>query len=365
MYLFHSFVQDEKVVPFETSYYCECFQQSEKKCSDFSLLLLFESPLLFSHRIIFSFPRCLFTGMLVWVFFLANLVWPGSQAPVWGQDVVVLKSADVGAYNAAVSALKESLSPGVEILEYDLQGDLAQGRKLGKKIRATPARLVVAIGLKAALAAKLEVLDIPIISCLVLDPKKYDLARKNLTGVSLRIPIQTQFALIRNLVPGSKRIGVLFDPTKTKRMIKQAMPFAKGQGLELITSPVSSPEDVPAKLRSMLSNIDILWLIPDSTVLTEDSLEFLLHTTSEARVPVLGFSSGLVRSGALAGLYINYAEVGKQVAGLAQKILQGQSIPQGIVLPPDHVSLAINKQIAEYFGIAIPPLLLRDAEEVF
>ncbi|MDT7043050.1 ABC transporter substrate-binding protein [Candidatus Nitronereus thalassa] len=303
--------------------------------------------------------------MLVWVFFLAGLVWTGAQEPVWGQDVVVLKSADVGAYNAAASALKESLSPEVEIVEYDLQGDLTQGRKLGKKIRATSARLVVAIGLKAALAAKLEVLDIPIISCLVLDPNKYDLARQNLTGVSLRIPIQTQFALIRNLVPDSKRIGVLFDPTKTNGTIEEAMPLAKRQGLELISSPVTSPQDVPDKLRSLVSNIDVLWLIPDSTVLTEDSLEFLLHTTSEVRVPVVGFSSGLVRSGALAGLYINYAEVGKQVAGLAQKILQGQSIPQGTVLPPERVSLAINKQIAEYLGISISPLLLRDAEEVF
>jgi ABC-type uncharacterized transport system substrate-binding protein len=319
----------------------------------------------FSHRKTLSPPTYLLTLSLAWAFLLAGLIWTGTQKSVWGQDIVVLKSADVGAYNSAVSSLKEALSPGVEIVEYDLQGDLAQGRKLGRKIRATPARLVVAIGLKAALAAKLEILDIPIISCLVLDPNKYDLVRDNLTGVSLRIPIQTQFALIRNLVPDSKRIGVLFDPTKTERTITQATALAKKQGLELVSRPVTSPQDVPATLRAMQSNIDVLWLIPDSTVLTEDSLEFLLRTTSEARVPVVGFSSGLVRSGALAGLYINYSEVGKQVAGLAQKILQGQSIPQGTVLPPEHVSLAINKQIAEYFGITLPPLLLQEAEEVY
>ena len=109
----------------------------------------------------------------------------------------------------------------------------------------------------------------------------------------------------------------------------------------------------------------MLWLIPDSTVLTEDSLDFLLSTTLDAGIPVFGFSSGLVRSGVLAGLYINYSKVGKQVAGLAEELLKGESIPQGILLPPEQVSLAINRQIAQYLGIAVSPQLLADAEEVY
>lgn len=289
----------------------------------------------------------------------------GTQASAWGQDIVILKSADVGPYNVAASSFKETLSPEVKILEYDLQGDLAQGRKLGRKIRASPAKLVVAIGLKATLAAKLEILDIPIISCMVLAPTKYDLTRNNMTGISLGIPIKNQFALIQRLVPGLKRIGVLFDPTKTKHTVQQAQALASKQGLQLLARPVSSPQDVPDMLRALLPNIDVLWLIPDSTVLTEDSLDFLLSTTLEARIPILGFSSGLVRSGVLAGLYINYTKVGEQVAGLAEKLLKGESIPQGTLLPPDHVSLAINRQIAQYLGITVPPQLLADAEEVY
>ena len=85
----------------------------------------------------------------------------------------------------------------------------------------------------------------------------------------------------------------------------------------------------------------------------------------EARIPVVGFSSGLVRSGAFAGLYINYAKVGTQVAKLANVIINGGRIPQGETLPPEHVSLAINEQIAEYLGITIPQHLLEDSEEVF
>lgn len=288
-----------------------------------------------------------------------------SQQAAWGQDIVVLKSADVGAYNAAASAFQDILTPEFDVLEYDLQGDLSHGRKLGRKIRASPARLIVAIGLKAALAAKLEILDIPIISCMVLTPAKYDLTGDNMTSIGLRIPIEHQFDMIQQLIPNVQRVGVLFDPTKTDETIQQAKALAKKHGLQFVSSSVSSPQDVPDKLRALLPSIDLLWLIPDSTVLTEDSLEFLLSTTLEARIPVVGFSSGLVRSGAFAGLYINYAKVGTQVAKLANDILKGKRIPQGASLPPEHVSLAINKQIAEYLGITVPQHLLKNAEEVY
>lgn len=305
------------------------------------------------------------TLKIVLIFTLIGHGGLGAPEIVRGQDLVILKSANVGPYNAAASSFKDTLSTEAEILEYDLEGDLAQGRKLGKKIRATPARLVIAIGLKAALAAKLEILDTPIISCMVLAPTKYDLTRKNMTGVGLRIPIKQQLALIRNLIPDLKRVGVLFDPTKTEPTVLQAQTLAQQDGLTLVDRTVSSPQDVPDMLRSLLPDIDVLWLIPDSTVLTKDSLDFLLSTTLEARIPVLGFSPGLVRSGALAGMYSNYSDVGKQVAKLAQEILKGDSIPQGTFVPPEHVSIAINRQIAQYLGITVPPRLLADAEKVY
>ncbi len=304
-------------------------------------------------------------GLALLLYALAGEMGIPTQGTAWGQDIVILKSADVGAYNAAASSFKETFPSDIQILEYDLKGELALGRKLGKKIRASPARLVIAIGLKAALAAKLEILDIPIITSMVLAPAKYDLPRDNMTIIGLGIPIEHQFATVKRLIPEAKRVGVLFDPAKTDHTIQHAKTLARNLGLQFESSPISSPQDVPNKLRALLPKIDVLWLIPDSTVLTEDSLEFLLRTTLEARIPVVGFSSGLVRSGALAGLYINYSKVGKQVAGLAQKLLNGKSVPQGTLLPPEHVSLAINRQIAEYLGITVSPQLLQDAEEVF
>lgn len=106
---------------------------------------------------------------------------PGISA---GIEITILKSSDLLAYNEAVEGFK-SASPGTAIFtEYDLRGDLENGKQLARRIRASDASLVVAVGLKAALAAQLEILDIPILYMMILDPLKHHLTAANMTGCS-------------------------------------------------------------------------------------------------------------------------------------------------------------------------------------
>ena len=72
-------------------------------------------------------------------------------------EIAILKSSSITAYDQAITGFKSTAPSGAIYSEYDLQGDLQQGRKLARKIRASEASLVVAVGLKAALAAKLEI----------------------------------------------------------------------------------------------------------------------------------------------------------------------------------------------------------------
>ena len=144
--------------------------------------------------------------------------------------------------------------------------------------------------------------------------------------------------------------------------------LARGQGLQLLSKSVSSEKEVPDALRSILPTVDTVWLVPDSTVLTEDSLDFLLSSTLEAKIPVVGFSSGLVRSGALLGLYVKYEDIGKQAAGLVISILEGKKMVSGTLHEPAHVSMALNLKVASYLEITIPesmPCSRAKAYEVF
>lgn len=280
-------------------------------------------------------------------------------------DIAILKSSDIAAYTQAVSGFKAAAPTDSTFSEYKLEGDIEKGRKLARQIRASDAALVLAVGLKAAMAAKLEIVDRPVIFAMVLDPVKHDLAPPNMTGVLLEVPLDRQFSLIRSVLPGVKRIGVLYDPSKTSLTIDDARRHAKAQGFDLVTSQVASEKYVPSALRALLPTIGALWLAPDSTVLTDESLRFILNTAFDQAVPVIGFSPEFVRSGALMSLSVNYDDVGRQAGTLARKIMGGQLTLPLKAVPADRIKMAINLKTAKFLGIEIPKELENGADETY
>ncbi|HVG01572.1 MAG TPA: ABC transporter substrate binding protein, partial [Nitrospira sp.] len=196
-------------------------------------------------------------------------------------EIVILKSSDIAAYNQALAGFKAALPSGVVLSEYDLQGDQEKGRKLARKIRGSDPALVFAIGLKAAKSAQLEIVDIPVVYSMVLDPAKYGLNTPNMTGILLEVPVERQLGTIRSMLPNVKQIGTLYDPSKTAPLIEESKRWLKQNGMGLILAPVSNERDVPRALRALLPSVDALWLVPDSTVLTDESLRFILNTALE------------------------------------------------------------------------------------
>jgi putative ABC transport system substrate-binding protein len=124
-------------------------------------------------------------------------------------EIAILKSSSISAYDQAITGFKSTAPSGAIYSEYDVQGDLDQGRKLARKIRASEASLVVAVGLKAALAAKLEIVDIPVVYMMILDPSKHQLSAPNITGTLLEIPADRQFKILRAFLPNLRRLGLL------------------------------------------------------------------------------------------------------------------------------------------------------------
>jgi putative ABC transport system substrate-binding protein len=299
--------------------------------------------------------------ILCWGFFL------GLSGVTSAEEVAILKSADISAYSEAITAFKTALPLSLQVTtEYDLQGDIAKGRNLARRIRASNAKVVLAVGLKAALAAKLEILDIPVIFCLVINPEKYGLPTGNMVGLSLDIPFRQHLKPLQTLVPKVSRIGVLFDPQKTNGMQNELLQEAKSLGISIVSEAVQTEQDVPQALNAIKGRIDALWLLPDSTVLTENTLDFLMSTTLEAHIPVVGFSAGLVHSGALVAAYVHYGDIGKQAARLSQQLV-GQTSPSrlGTIIPPERVQQSINQKSARFLSLSLTPDVLRQFDEKF
>lgn len=273
-----------------------------------------------------------------------------------GTEIAILKSSDLKAYTDAVEGFKATAPGGTTYTEYDLRGDLERGKQLAKKLRASDSALVVAVGLKAALAAKLEIVDIPVLYMMILDPLKHRLSAENMTGVLLEIPADRQFKIMRAFLPTLRRIGMLYDPDKTAPKLKAAESRAAVHQFQLQGFPVGSEKEVPQQLRVLLSESEALWLIPDSTVLTDESIRFILESALIKQVPVIGFSSEFARLGALLSLSIDYEEVGRETGLLAKRILNGEPLPLKPV-SVQRIRITVNQKTAHYLGVTIPKTL--------
>jgi putative ABC transport system substrate-binding protein len=280
-------------------------------------------------------------------------------------DIAILQSSDIAAYREAVAGLKTTGPIGATYTEYDAQGDLELGKKLARKLRASDASLVVAVGLKAALAAKVEIVDVPVVYMMVLDPLKHQLTAENMIGTLLEVPLDRQMKIMRMFLPNLHRIGTLYDPAKTSSRMKDAVQQATISDFQLTGFPIESDKDVPQQLRALLADVEALWLMPDSTVLTNESVQFILESSLARQIPVIGFSPEFTRLGALLSMSVNYGEIGRETGLLVKRILNGEKLLPHNPLPIERFKITVNLKTAKFLGMTFSKELTSLIDETY
>jgi putative ABC transport system substrate-binding protein len=305
----------------------------------------------------------LFRTMVGFVLLLALCTLPVQESAA--VDIAILQSSDISAYREAIAGLKATGPIGAIYTEYDVQGDPELGRTLARKVRASNASLVVAVGLKAALAAKMEIVDVPIVYMMILDPLKHQLRAANMTGTLLEVPLDRQLKIMRKFLQTLNRLGTLYDPTKTSSRITEASRQATTSDFQLKGLPVESEKDLPQQLRALLPEVDALWLMPDSTVLTNESVRFILESALARQIPVIGFSPELTRLGALLSMSVSYGDVGRETGLLTKRILDGQGQLPLTPLPIERLKITVNLKTARFLGITFPSELASLIDETY
>lgn len=244
------------------------------------------------------------------------------------------------------------------------------GIEAAKWIRKRKPSFVLAVGTTAALAAKKELMGIPIVFCMVLNPVSSGLVKYmkspggSITGASLDIPLETQYKYIKMLIPDAKSIGVIYNPEETGILVQEAVRVAKAGNISLIAKAISSEREVPDAMKSMLDKVDILWSVADGTVFGPQSTQYILLTTLRARMPFMGLSPAFVKAGALMALSCDYADTGKQAAEIAMRILDGENPGDIPIAVPRRISLHINLRTAKHIGLNVPENAVELADEV-
>ncbi len=292
---------------------------------------------------------------------VASFPLPGEAA-----KIVALKSADVDVYNEVLEGFK-SISRRPIISEYDMEGDFQKGQKFLARLKSGPKPdLILAIGIWALQVVVEEIRDIPVVFAMVLNPTTViGQEAHNITGASMNVPIEQQIALLKGVSPQVKRIGVIYDPSKTGFLVRQAERIARDQGVRLVTKAIASSKDSFAALDAMQGEIDALWILPDLTVLAPESVQYMLLFSFRNKIPVLGLSENQARMGALLGLsFESGRDIGSQAGELANEILAGRSAEEIPFTTARKVRLTVNLKTASKLGLQIPKEIIDQADVV-
>jgi putative ABC transport system substrate-binding protein len=278
--------------------------------------------------------------------------------------VAVLVSRPLAAYDDALGGFKEVMGADAQIEVLDMHGNVVEGRKLARKIEDDGGYAAfVTVGPEASVVAKNETTRVPIVFAMVTGARGLGLKTPNVTGVTFDVLPEQQLELLQLLRKEAKRIGVLYDPRRFSTVVEEATRVAQRAGVQLVPAPVDSAAEVPAAFRRIQHDIDGLWLLPDSTVVTAESFKYLLLETMTRGQVLLAFSEELVDRGALAAVAPNYRQIGRQAAALVKRVLSGVS-PKAVPIQDAHGFVSVNLRTAERLRVAIPDAVIKQAIKV-
>jgi putative ABC transport system substrate-binding protein len=243
---------------------------------------------------------------------------------------------------------------------------------LAAELVAARPDVIVAINTPGARAAIRATKEIPIVISIVGDPIGSgfvpNLAHPggNVTGVSNMTGelAGKRLSLLKELVPRTKRIAVLFNPVDpvTAPQIRDTEHAAPLLGIEVRFFPVKAPRDLPETFKRILGwRADGgLWLSGQGNAFQAGTIEL----AASHGLPVMVNQRADVEAGGLISYSPDHAELFRRTAMYVDRILKGARAGDLPVEQPTKFELVINLRTARALGLTVPPSLLLRADRV-
>jgi len=277
--------------------------------------------------------------------------------------VVVLAGQGKEYYQACQEGLKETLEEEATFWVLPQDGDSGESLKIDRELQARNPSVVATLGTQATRWAveRASAGDLLWPVCFAMVPSRASLGLNGVgrdlparfTGVLLQIPFEKQIDLIRKVLPGARRLGVVFSNVNQEE-VARLRDLCEARGLLCESSRVAEPRELAASFESLSKAVDVLFALPDPVVYSGVSARYVLQFSLERRIPLVGFSEAYVKGGALMGLYADPKDVGRQWGAMVNRILAGAA-PSSIPLEfPQKVRLGWNRKVAGRLGIPEP-----------
>lgn len=268
-----------------------------------------------------------------------------------------------GAREGFIAALEENGykdGENIVITYQNGQGDTNNMSTIADKFVGDKMDLVLAIATPAAQAIAGKTAEIPIIATAVTDFAKAGLVNSNdepgtnVSGTNDMNPISAQLDLMFQLVPDIQTVGFLYSSSEdnSRLQVDIAKSVLDAKGITYVERTVASTNDVQQATASIVSECDAIYIPTDN--IFASSMPTVNAVVTESKTPVICGESGMVASGGLATLGVNYYNIGHQAGLMAIRVLEGEDISKMPVESSDDYDFFINGDVAAAIGIEIP-----------
>jgi putative tryptophan/tyrosine transport system substrate-binding protein len=175
------------------------------------------------------------------------------------------------------------------------------------------------------------------------------------SGVSDNPPMEGVIDILQKFLPAAKGIGIPYDPKDQPAVAtaERTSEIAKRRGMQVELLPVTSEAEIRASIRALAGRSDAIVIGMDNLFMKNAGIT--ARTAMEASKPVFAADDKSVEMGALGGVGVNYADVGRIGGEIAIRVLRDKvkigEIPVASLSTGD---VFYNAATAKSLGLQVP-----------
>ena len=259
-------------------------------------------------------------------------------------------------------ALTEQLGDAVTFEEKNAQGDSNTCTTIINGFVSDNVDLILANATAPLQAAAAATSEIPVLGTSVTD---YATALEisdwtgtvgnNVSGTSDLAPLDQQAAMIKELFPDAKKVGLLYCSAEPNSVYQcdTIEGYLKDEGYEVERYAFTDTNDVTSVTQTACDNSDVIYIPTDNTAAS--NTEAIANVVLPAGVPVVAGEEGICKGCGVATLSISYYDLGYTTGEMAYKILvEGQDVTTTPVETAKTVTKKYNAANCETLNITVP-----------
>ena len=279
----------------------------------------------------------------------------------------ILQQLEHAALDQATQGFEDACTEkfGEGNVTFDLQngqGEQANCATIANNFVADNVDLILANATTALQCSAAATSEIPILGTSVTDyATALDIADwtgttgMNISGTSDLAPIDQQEAMLKELVPDAKTVGLLYCSAEPNSAY-QAKLFAEAldkDGIAYKEYTAADSNEIQSVVTSAVSECDALYIPTDNTMAA--NTEVINNICLPAKVPVIAGEQGICSGCGIATLSISYYDIGYKAGEMAYDILaNGADITTMEIESAPNVTKMYNKTICDELGITVP-----------